>query len=100
LQTLWVCALALQELAGPAAETAETATDVISLVTRTGLIEQLVLALLVLFSVFSWGIVAYKTWAFRKAPWPGCRRSTEARARAICSESGRASNAAAGGPET
>jgi biopolymer transport protein TolQ len=48
LQTLWVCALALQELAGPAAETAETATDVISLVTRTGLIEQLVLALLVL----------------------------------------------------
>jgi biopolymer transport protein TolQ len=67
LQTLWVCALALQELAGPAAETAETATDVISLVTRTGLIEQLVLALLVLFSVVSWGIVAYKTWAFRKA---------------------------------
>jgi len=67
LQTLWVCALALQELAGPAAETAETATDVISLVTRTGLIEQLVLALLVLFSVVSWGIVAYKTWAFRRA---------------------------------
>ncbi len=67
MQTLWVFALALQELAGPAAETAETATDVISLVTRTGLIEQLVLALLVLFSVVSWGIVAYKTWAFRKA---------------------------------
>ena len=67
MQTLWVCALALQELAGPAAETAETATDVISLVTRTGLIEQLVLALLVLFSVVSWGIVAYKTWAFRRA---------------------------------
>jgi biopolymer transport protein TolQ len=67
LQTLWVYALALQELTGPAAETAETATDVISLVTRTGLIEQLVLALLVLFSVVSWGIVAYKTWAFRKA---------------------------------
>jgi len=67
LQTLWVCALALQELAGPAAETAETATDVISLVTRTGLIEQLVLALLILFSVVSWGVVAYKTWAFRKA---------------------------------
>jgi len=67
LQTLWVCALALQELAGPAAETAETATDVISLVTRTGLFEQLVLALLVLFSVLSWGIVAYKTLAFRKA---------------------------------
>ena len=67
MQTLWVWALALQELAGPAAETAETATDVISLVTRTGLIEQLVLALLVLFSVVSWGIVAYKTWAFRRA---------------------------------
>jgi biopolymer transport protein TolQ len=67
LQTLWVYALALQELAGPAAETAETATDVISLVTRTGLIEQLVLALLVIFSVVSWGIVAYKAWAFRKA---------------------------------
>ena len=67
MQTLWVCALALQELAGPAAETAETATDVISLVTRTGLIEQLVLALLVLFSVLSWGIVAYKAWTFRRA---------------------------------
>jgi biopolymer transport protein TolQ len=67
LQTLWVCALALQELAGPAAETAETATDVISLVTRTGLIEQLVLALLVFFSIVSWGIVAYKAWAFRRA---------------------------------
>ena len=67
MQTLWVCALALQELAGPAAETAESATDVISLVSRTGLIEQLVLALLVLFSVLSWGIVFYKAWAFRKA---------------------------------
>lgn len=67
MQTLWVCALALQELAGPAAETAESATDVISLVTRTGLIEQLVLALLVLFSIVSWGIVAYKAWAFRRA---------------------------------
>jgi biopolymer transport protein TolQ len=62
-----VCALALQELAGPAAEAAESATDVVSLVTQTGLIEQLVLALLVLFSVLSWGIVLYKTLAFRKA---------------------------------
>lgn len=67
MQTVLVCALALQELAGPAAETAETATDVISLVSRTGLIEQLVLAILVLFSVVSWGIVLYKAWAFRKA---------------------------------
>ncbi len=67
MQTLWVWALALQELAEPAAETAETATDVISLVTRTGLVEQLVLALLILFSVLSWGIVAYKAWAFRRA---------------------------------
>ena len=67
MQTVLVCALALQELAGPAAETAESATDVISLVSRTGLIEQLVLALLVLFSVLSWGIVLYKAWAFRKA---------------------------------
>jgi biopolymer transport protein TolQ len=67
LQTLWVCALALQELAGPAAESVESGTDVISLISRTGLIEQLVLALLVLFSVLSWGIVLYKMWAFRKA---------------------------------
>lgn len=67
MQTVLVYALALQELAGPAAETAESATDVISLVSRTGLIEQLVLAILVLFSVLSWGIVLYKAWAFRKA---------------------------------
>lgn len=67
MQTFWVCALALQELAGPAAESGEPGTDVISLVAQTGLIEQAVLALLVLFSVLSWGIVLYKAWAFRKA---------------------------------
>jgi len=67
LQTFWVCALALQELAGPAAESGESATDVISLVAQTGLVEQAVLVLLVLFSIVSWGIVLYKAWAFRKA---------------------------------
>ncbi|MBA2355758.1 MAG: hypothetical protein H0V80_13965, partial [Acidobacteria bacterium] len=62
-----MCALALQELAGPAAESGESATDVISLVAQTGLVEQAVLVLLVLFSIVSWGIVLYKAWAFRKA---------------------------------
>lgn len=67
MQTFWVCALALQELALPPAESGDPATDVISLVASTGLVEQGVLAILVVFSVLSWAIVLYKAWAFRKA---------------------------------
>jgi biopolymer transport protein TolQ len=67
LQTLWVYALALQELSVPAAEGGEQATDVVSLILRSGPVAKLVLLILVIFSVLSWAIVLYKARHFRRA---------------------------------
>ncbi len=68
MQTLWVYALALQELSVPAAEGGEhAATDVVSLILRSGPVAKLVLLILVIFSVLSWAIVLYKARHFRRA---------------------------------
>jgi biopolymer transport protein TolQ len=67
LHTLWVYALALQELALPAAEAGEQPTDVLSLVARSGPVAKAVLLILIVFSVLSWAIVFYKAVHFRKA---------------------------------
>lgn len=65
MRTLGLFLLALQEQAG--ALPGETGHDVISLVARSGLLAKVVLAILILFSVVSWGIVLFKTWEFRRA---------------------------------
>ena len=67
MQTLWVYALALQELSVPAADVVEQATDVVSLILRSGPVAKLVLLILVIFSVLSWAIVLYKARHFRRA---------------------------------
>jgi len=67
LPTLWVCALALQELSVPAPEGGEQATDVVSLILRSGPVAKVVLLILVIFSVLSWAIVLYKARHFRRA---------------------------------
>lgn len=67
MHTLWVYALALQELALPAPEVGEAPTDVLSLVARSGPVAKAVLLILIVFSVLSWAIVFYKAVHFRKA---------------------------------
>ena len=58
-----VLALQVQDGAAPVAGT----TDVVRLFRETGQINQAVLAVLIVFSVASWAIILYKTWAFRTA---------------------------------
>ena len=41
--------------------------SVIDLVTQTGVVDQVVLALLLLFSIISWAIIIQKSWAYRMA---------------------------------
>ncbi len=68
MQTLWVCALALQELTVPAAaEGGGQATDVVSLILRSGPVATVVLLILVTFSVLSWAVVFYKARHYRRA---------------------------------
>ena len=58
-----VLALQVQDGAAPVAGTA----DVVSLIKDTGPINQVVLAVLVTFSIVSWAIILYKVWVFRTA---------------------------------
>ncbi len=67
MQTLWVCALALQELTVPAEQGGGQATDVVSLILRSGPVATVVLLILVVFSVLSWAIVFYKARHYRRA---------------------------------
>ena len=61
-------ALALYAQGGaPAAGAGEVHTDIIYLVTHADLFAQVVLAILLLFSAVSWGIVLYKFWQFGRA---------------------------------
>ena len=53
--------------AGPAAGAGEVNTDIIYLVTHAGPVSQIVLAILLLFSAMSWGIILYKFWQFGRA---------------------------------
>jgi len=69
LRTLGLHALALwaQVAAGPEAAPLEPGTDIVSLVLRSSLTAKAVLAILVLFSAVSWGVILYKTWQYRRA---------------------------------
>ena len=61
-------ALALYAQGGaPAAGAGEANTDVIYLVTHSNPFSQAVLAILLLFSAVSWGVVLYKFWQFGRA---------------------------------
>ncbi len=53
--------------ATPATGTGEVNTDIIYLVMHASLVAQLVLAMLLLFSAISWGIILYKFWQFGRA---------------------------------
>jgi biopolymer transport protein TolQ len=57
--------LALQEVGGSAPTHSAAAGDFTDLILAASPIVQFVMALLVLFSVISWGIVLYKWWGFR-----------------------------------
>ena len=61
-------ALALYAQGGaPAAGAGEANTDIIYLVTHSNPFSQAVLAILLLFSAVSWGVVLYKFWQFGRA---------------------------------
>jgi biopolymer transport protein TolQ len=69
LLTLALFARALQPpgLGAPDRFAPEVETDVVSLVARSSLTSKIVLFVLLLFSVVSWGIILYKVWQFRRA---------------------------------
>jgi biopolymer transport protein TolQ len=66
LRTLGFLALALQAQ-GEASPTGGLGGNLLRLVLRSSAIAQLVLLILVVFSVASWGVILYKLWTFRRA---------------------------------
>jgi biopolymer transport protein TolQ len=66
LRTLGSFVLAFQAQGGPVPDPA-LSHDVISLVARSGPVAKIVLLILILFSVISWGIALYKALEFRRA---------------------------------
>jgi len=58
--------LALQQVEGSAAPARDTSGTVIDLILGASPVSKAVLVILVLFSIVSWGIVLYKTFAFRR----------------------------------
>lgn len=68
MHTLGYYALALSaQGAEPAAGAGEANTDIVYLVTHGGLVPQIVLLILLVFSAVSWGIVLSKFWQFSRA---------------------------------
>ena len=65
MRSLGFYALALQEVQG-AATSGELGGDVVDLVARSGPLSKVVLLILVLFSIVSWGVILLKTWQFRR----------------------------------
>lgn len=66
MHTLGYHALALYaQGVEPAAGTAEANTDIVNLITHGGIVSQIVLLILLIFSAVSWGIVISKFWQFR-----------------------------------
>lgn len=62
---MFVLALQVQGAETPVDPTASY--DIISLVARSSVVSKLVLLILVLFSVASWGVILYKLWALNRA---------------------------------
>ena len=65
MHTLGSLVLALQVQDAPAALAGSG--DVIRLIRETGILNQIVLGILLLFSIASWAIILHKTWSFRTA---------------------------------
>ena len=62
MRTLGLYALSLQVQGAAAADPAVN-HDILSLIARSSLLSKLVLLILILFSVISWGVILYKLWA-------------------------------------
>ena len=60
-------ALLMQATTGAVSEGSSTGTGIISLISRSTPVSLTVLLLLVLLSIWSWGIFLYKWWTFRRA---------------------------------
>jgi biopolymer transport protein TolQ len=60
-------ALSAQGASEPAAGAGQVNTDIVHLVANASLTAQVVLAILLLFSAISWGIILYKLWQFQRA---------------------------------
>jgi biopolymer transport protein TolQ len=66
LRTLGLYALSLQAQGGEAAAPA-AGLDLLKLIAESSLLSKLVLLILILFSIASWGIILYKLWALGRA---------------------------------
>jgi biopolymer transport protein TolQ len=67
LRTLGSFALALQQVEGGPGPEGGLGGSVLALIQRSSLLAQVVLLILVLFSIASWAIILYKLWSFRRA---------------------------------
>ena len=65
MRTLGYYALALQQVQGVGAPESGLRGDVLSLIARSGSVSKVILLLLALFSIASWGIIFFKLWQFR-----------------------------------
>ena len=66
LRTLGYVALSLLQAQGEVAPGSALGGDVLALVSRSSLISKVVLVILLLFSITSWGIILYKLWTFNR----------------------------------
>lgn len=66
MRTLGYIALALLQAQGEVAPESALGGDFLSLVSRSSAISKVVLVILVLFSIASWGIILYKLWTFNR----------------------------------
>ena len=64
---VFALALSAQGANQPAAGTGEVNTDIVYLVTHASLTVQAVLAILLIFSAVSWGVILYKLWRYNRA---------------------------------
>lgn len=67
MRTCVFLALAFMQGQGGAPAVPAVEGDIVSLVQRGSLINQIILVILVLFSAISWGVVFYKIWQFQRA---------------------------------
>ena len=67
MYTLGLFLLALQVQGGEASPTAPGQFDIVHLIAEASIVNQVVLLILVLFSIVSWAIILYKLWAFNRA---------------------------------
>jgi biopolymer transport protein TolQ len=67
LRTCVLLVLAIQQGQAGAPAVPAVEGDIVSLVQRGSLISQVILAILVLFSAISWGVIFYKLWQYQRA---------------------------------